>query len=70
MRNCRRAFKTLKSIITYIKFLFPYPKPFLDICYTYDGLVSTILSRLAYVSRDFFLNVAISFIGNGLLMGI
>lgn len=43
--------------ITLIKFLFPYPKPFLDICFTYDGLVSTILSRSAYGSRDFFINV-------------
>jgi|GEM_PF-1844192 len=34
---------------------FSYPKPFSDICYTYDGLVSTVLSRLTYCESGFFM---------------
>ena len=35
---------------------FSYPKPFSDICYTYDGLVSAVLSRHISMSGFLFLS--------------
>lgn len=46
-------------IIVLCKYLFSGAKLFYDICWTYDGLVSTVLSRLATASRDSFCETGI-----------
>jgi len=49
---------------------FSYPKPFSDICYTYDGLVSTVLSRLTYCESGFFMPFPFFHSGSYLLFQI
>ena len=43
-----------KTTIACVKYLFKNPNLFVDICWTIDGLVSSVLSRYQHWYRDYF----------------